>query len=128
MSSAYVDTSVFVAIALGEPGGERLAGRLSALDRIYSSDLLEAELLASLQRENVDADPGPLLSAITWIRPDRRLTSELRQVLAKGHVRGADLWHLACALLVAGDHASELIFLTLDSRQKKAATTLGFQT
>ena len=45
----------------------------------------------------------------------------------EGYVRGADLWHLACALYVAAS-PGELTFLTLDERQRTVAKALGFKT
>ena len=43
-----------------------------------------------------------------------------------GQLRGADLWHVATALYVAGE-ADRLCFVTLDQRQRDAAAALGFQ-
>jgi len=42
-----------------------------------------------------------------------------------GHLKGADLWHLACALVVSPD-PGEITFLTLDRRQKEVARQAGF--
>jgi len=47
-------------------------------------------------------------------------------VLRHGYVRGADLWHLACALYLK-KRVKELLFLTLDQRQQEAAMKLGFR-
>lgn len=89
-----------------------------------ASTLAEAELLATLTRERIeplaDAVPG-----LQWIGPTRRLTPELRRVLATGYLRGADAWHVACALFVDPE-ASDLAFLTLDERQRAAAAAVGF--
>jgi predicted nucleic acid-binding protein len=125
MKVAYVDTSCLVAIAFGERGSKALAKRLQGFDRLLSSDLLEAELLSTLTREKATDDPGGLLSHLDWLFPDRPLTTEYSRVLTAGYVRGADLWHLACALYVA-PKAEEMYFLTLDKRQKKVAKQLGF--
>jgi len=40
-------------------------------------------------------------------------------------LKGADLWHLACAVFLAAN-PRELVFLTLDQRQKTVAAKLGF--
>lgn len=48
MKLAYVDTSCLVAIAVAEPGARKVAGRLGRLDRLFSSNLLEAELRSAL--------------------------------------------------------------------------------
>jgi len=47
--------------------------------------------------------------------------------LTHGDVRGADLWHLACALFLTSVPA-QIGFLTLDQRQNELAAALGFQT
>lgn len=124
MKAAYVDTSCLVAIAFGEGGAAELTRRIEGFDVVFSSNLLEAELRAAFVREAVDYD-ATLLSGMGWILPDRSLGPEIETVLAAGYVRGADLWHLACALHVAGD-PTELTFLTLDARQAAVAEVLGF--
>jgi len=40
-------------------------------------------------------------------------------------VKGAHLWHLACALFLAPE-PKDLAFLTLDKRQEAVARKLGF--
>lgn len=125
MTVAYVDSSCLVAIAFTEPGAQRLAARLAAFDRLVSSNLLEAELRAAFAREAVPADPEPLMSGLTWVYPDRPLTREFQVIAAAGYLRGADLWHLACALFLAPAGAG-LVFLTLDTRQAQVASVLGF--
>jgi hypothetical protein len=93
---------------------------------VISSNLLEAELAAALLREGVPVSSArPLLSNIDWILPQRALSPEFARVLDVGYLRGADLWHLACALFVAPDPAL-LSFLTLDRRQSEVAAALGF--
>lgn len=124
MNVAYVDTSALVAIAFGEAGGARLARRLESFDELLSSNLLEAELRATLTREGV-SDGDNLLTWIAWVLPDRTLGPEIGQVLSTGYLRGADLWHLACALYVAED-PKDLSFVTLDERQRELAAILGF--
>ena len=91
-----------------------------------SANLLEAELRAAFVREAVK-DAPEALGAISWILPDRPLSEEIATVLEAGYVRGADCWHLAAALYVAGT-PGDLTFLTLDSAQKSAAARLGFKT
>jgi uncharacterized protein with PIN domain len=124
MRIAYVDTSCLVAIALDEPGGAAMAKRLTAFGRLVSSNLLEAELRAALAREEIREDCGALLSWIGWVHPDRPLTAEYRRVLAAGRVRGADLWHLACALYLK-DRLGALAFATLDRTQHELAAASG---
>ena len=123
--AAYVDTSCLVAIALGEPGSAKVAARLAAYESLFAAGLLEAELKSALRREGVPGDAGDVLPALGWIYPDRPLSGEIDRVLEAGHVKGADTWHLACALYLAPD-GHELRFETLDVRQRAVAVKLGF--
>ena len=125
MKIAYVDTSCFVAVAFAEPGADKLTKRLSQFSRLVSSNLLEAELRSALVREKVEADCAPLLSWIAWVYPDRPLSHEFCEVLVRGHARGADLWHLACALFLK-KRLGKLSFLTLARQQRDLAKSLGF--
>ena len=111
---------------LREPGDEAIARRIDQFPRVFSANLLEAELRSVCRRESLLL-PQSHLSAVIWIEPDRPLSAEIERVLSAGYVRGADCWHLAAALYVAPE-PGELTFLTLDKRQRDVATTLGFRT
>ncbi|MDT8436572.1 MAG: PIN domain-containing protein [Gemmatimonadota bacterium] len=124
MNLAYVDTSCLVATAFGERGAKRLRQRLLTFDELVSSNLLEAELRSAFHREDVAFAPE-MLSWIAWVLPDRPLGREMSRVLEVGRLRGADLWHLACALYLV-DEPGEATFLTLDARQRRVASGLGF--
>jgi uncharacterized protein with PIN domain len=124
MAVAYVDTSCLVAIAFREPGSPALRRRLERFDELLASNLLEAELRAALRREGVTDEPE-LLRALSWILPHRPLQPEIARVLEAGYARGADCWHVATALYLAGDPAA-LHFVTLDERQGAVAARLGF--
>ena len=124
---AYIDTSCLVAVALGEPEAEAWRVRIAACDGIWSCDLLNAELRATLHREGGHLDPEPLLQRIGWVRPNRRLDAELALVLAQGYLRGADLLHVASALFLAPSPGN-ILFLTCDAQQRKVASSLGFIT
>jgi hypothetical protein len=113
-----------VAVAFGEPGYEALVARLESFDQLYSSNLLEAEVRAAFQREGVAVD-GTLLERLSWVLPDRALSVEIGTVLEAGYLRGADLWHVACALFLSAD-PRELAFLTVDEQQAAVAATIGF--
>ena len=125
MKVAYVDSSALVAIMFGEPGATATIRQLDACDELFSSNLLEAELKASLAREQVSLEVE-MLRWLSWVLPDRPLTPEINRVLAAGHLRGADLWHVACALYLADDPGA-IIFVTLDKQQRAAARKLGFK-
>jgi predicted nucleic acid-binding protein len=120
----YVDTSCLVAVAFAERGFEDVIARLDGLDRLVSSNLLEAELRAVLHREGVDDDEA-ILARITWVLPDRSLRPEIDAVVTAGRLRGADLWHVACALYLS-PQPGELEFVTMDQRQASVAAVLGF--
>ena len=125
MRLAYVDTSCLVAIAFAEAGATKVAGRLGRMDRLFASNLLEAELRSALAREGLSVDPAELLSGITWVYPNRPLRGEFERIALEGYVKGADLWHLACALFLAPE-PKDLAFLSLDKRQEAVARKLGF--
>ena len=67
-----------------------------------------------------------MLDAVSLIATSGSLVEECSQVLELGYLRGADLWHLATAIFVAGQHRDELIFISLDDRQRGQAKKLGF--
>jgi uncharacterized protein with PIN domain len=126
LGRAFVDTSCLVAIALGERGAAAVAARLKRFDELFASNLLEAELRATLTRERVAIDPD-VLTWLDWIFPDRPLTQEISRVLAAGYLRGADAWHVACALHMS-ENPEAVTFLTLDRPQRAVARRLGFRT
>ena len=126
MKAAYVDTSCLVAVAFGESGSARMASRLKSYDVILAAGLVEAELKAALMREGLTGGTADFLPELDWVYPDRPLGAEIDRVLAAGYVRGADAWHLACALFLSPDGA-ELHFETLDTRQRSVARSLGFR-
>jgi predicted nucleic acid-binding protein len=126
VKTAYVDSSCLVAIALDEPGARTLLVTISRFDRLFSSNLLEAELRSALSREGSRGRFGNFLAVMRWVFPDRRLTPEVDRILAEGTLRGPDLWHLACALFLRG-RVDNLSFLTLDNKQGEVARSLGFR-
>ena len=125
MRTAYVDTSAIIAIAFREAGSDGLAGRINGFDHVSSSNLLEAELRSACTREGRPV-PEILVSGFRWVQPTRPLSTELRSVLRAGYLRGADLWHVACALYMAQE-AEDVTFITLDQRQAEVAAALRFR-
>lgn len=86
-----------------------------------------AELLAAFQREGRPlSEAEPMLDAVSLIATSGSLIEECTQVLELGYLRGADLWHLATAVFVAGSHRDEVLFISLDDRQRRQAKQLGF--
>jgi predicted nucleic acid-binding protein len=125
MRVGYLDTSVLVAIAFDEPRAARLTKQVRSFDKLLSSSLLESEFLAVAEREGVRDRASNLLEPISWVFPDRRLAQEIHRILDIGYIRGADLYHLATALLLFPAPRGEF-FLTLDQRQGAIARELGF--
>ncbi len=123
MKLAYVDTSCLVAIAFAEEGHEALADELQGFDRLFSSNLAEAELRSACRRERVERPEG-LLSTLTWVFPSRPLTDEYLEILSRGYVRGADLFHLGCALFLRRE-LENLAFVSVDQPQLEVARSLG---
>ncbi len=126
MKAAYLDTSCLLAIAFSEPGHEQIRSRIEGFDQVFSSNLLEAELRAAIEREQVVGPPEEMLLGIEWVLPDRPLTPEYSEVLSQGYLRGADLWHLACALLLRRK-LKALHFVSLDRRQLDVAQQVGLR-
>jgi predicted nucleic acid-binding protein len=124
---AYVDSSCFIAIALEEPGFEAVIERLETFDVWFSSTLMEAELRSVLARSGSSDDGSVLTHDVSWVTPPRPLHALIGRVLAAGdNLRGADVWHVACALYAAG-RPEQMTFLTLDNRQRDVARRLGFR-
>ena len=129
MSLGYVDSSCIVAIALGEPECEALKESLGRFSILFSSGLLEAEVLSVLRREAVAEIPLDGFSTeIEWVVPEKPLGAEIREALAAGRLRGADLWHVASALYLRRQLGDGLAFVTLDGEQRAVAAELGFST
>jgi predicted nucleic acid-binding protein len=128
LKAAFIDTSAVAAVLFQEPGFNPIHRCFLSLERLYASGLLEAEIRASAAREGLEArDVETALSQMNWVFPDRPLSQELDAVIRTGvPLRGADLWHVACALYLARDPA-HLDFITLDSAQAEAAKALGFK-
>lgn len=126
--NAYLDTSFLVAVAFREEGWRRCKRILARCRAVFSSELLVAELLAAARREGIRpkmmARP---LAGVTIVLPDRAIRPEIDRVLDAGYLRGADLWHVACACYLASS-PRDLAFLSLDDRQRAVASSLGFAT
>ena len=126
MTVAYLDSSCLVALVLGEPSARRVGGMLRPFARLVSSNLLEAEVRSALGRERV-VPAADTFAGVGWVLPERALAQEFERVAALGTLRGADLWHVACALYL-DPTAAELAFVTLDAAQRKVAAAVGFAT
>jgi predicted nucleic acid-binding protein len=125
MAAAYVDSSCLLAVAFGEPGARRAEKAIRSYSPLLASNVVEAEVGAVLAREGTTAG-AEIFKGISWVFPDRALTAELERALDHGRLRGADLWHVACALYL-DPSAKELAFLTLDGSQGQVAAAVGFE-
>ena len=126
-ATAYVDASALLAVSLREPTAASVIRRLAAFRHLASANLLEAEMRSAFAREGMDL-AGGLPYPIEWVHIDRPLTSEIVAALRVGYLRGADLWHIAVALYLDATLSSELVFITLDQRQRAVAAGLGLLT
>ncbi len=127
MSAAYVDSSCLVAVLLGEPAGVPVGETLGRHDRLFASNLLDAEVSSAARRERIALLRPGVFQDLLWVLPGRSLAAEIDTALAAGYLRGADLWHVASALYLRAD-IPELEFLTLDRTQDQVAAALGFPT
>lgn len=124
MITAYVDSSVLVAIEFRQHDTDALIRRLEQYQVVTSSNLLEAEYRSACWRESWTPS-NLLLAAIDWIIPSRPLEAEFNIALAAGYLRGSDLWHVATALYAA-TAPKEISFVTTDIQQGRVAAKLGF--
>jgi PIN domain nuclease of toxin-antitoxin system len=127
MRLAYVDTSALLAVLFEEAEAPSVVSALAASEVLYAANLVEAELRSVLHRERFDlAELASLLTTIQWLFPVRSLRSEFDQILACGYLRGADLWHLACALYLRENLAAPVL-ISCDQRQRDVARKLGLE-
>jgi len=69
LKSAYVDSSLLLAIAFGEPNAAHLAERLDRFDSVYASDLVEAEVLSAVAREALTLPDAEAFASLNWTFP-----------------------------------------------------------
>jgi predicted nucleic acid-binding protein len=128
LKALFIDSSAIMAVLLEEPPAREMREVLRRYEPVFASGLLEAEVRSASYREKVeDERVEAALACVNWLTLERSLAPEIARVLATGiFLRGADLWHVACALYLAGN-PSQLPFLTLDHHQAEAAGRLGFK-
>jgi predicted nucleic acid-binding protein len=127
LKRVYVDSSAIVAVQFGETERSRILAVMRAHDEVVSTTLLTAEMLATLARASLPLSSADrLLARVARFAPPDDLRAECERALAVGSLRGADLWHVASALRLAGRHVKRLRFCTLDLAQRAVAAGLGF--
>lgn len=130
---AYVDTSVVLRIALGEP---RPLREWRSLDMACSSELLRVESLRSLDRARVllrlaDEEIAGRREAVLAMLKGFHIARLDARVLMRAAdpfptlIRTLDALHLATALLARVEH-EDLVFATHDERLGTAARAVGF--
>lgn len=125
--NSYIDSSFVLAILFQEEGCQEASLSLSRSNKIYSSTLLEAEVLAAIKRNKLNPDDAnEIFNMVSFVNISRRLTPEILLSLQQGYAKGADTHHLATALYL-DPTAEKLAFLTLDKVQMKIAAQLGFK-
>lgn len=126
--NSYIDSSYVLAILFQEDSHKAASLRLSRSSRIYSSILLEAEVLSAIKRNGLNPeDADEIFSMVSFVDISKRLSHEIKLTLQKGYAKGADTLHLATALSL-DPTAKQIAFLTLDKTQTKIAKQLGFVT
>ena len=127
MKRLYIDTSALVAVQFGEPARARVLAVMRSHDQVISTSLVSAEMLAALRRADLPLTSADrLLERVARLAPPDDMRAKCEQALAQGSLRGADLWHVASALRLAGKHRKRLPFCTLDAGQRAVAAALGF--
>jgi predicted nucleic acid-binding protein len=128
MTRAFVDSSVVVAIVLGERSAPGLRTALTHFETLVATPLLVAEVTATLRREGRPVDHADAwLERLALFEPEGTLREECGAALEVGGARGADLWHVAAALQLMGKKQRRaLTFVTMDVAQGKLAKKLGF--
>jgi predicted nucleic acid-binding protein len=137
---AYVDSSLPLAVLLGQAHASLAAALWDAHPRRVSSLLLEAECRTVLRRAARSA-PGRLpdgwlvdrerlldswLLGIHLRTIDRAVAERLAAEPGLGACRTLDAVHLATALLLRDHLGSGLVLCTFDLEQAAAARELGF--
>lgn len=127
MKVAYLDSSVIIALLLEEGPSKQIRKTLTSFKKLYSASLLEAEVLATAKRENIDLSFAySFISPIGLLFSEQSLQKEYEEIFSLGYCRGADAYHLASALFLDPEK-SNLFFFTLDEKQKLIAKKMGFK-
>jgi hypothetical protein len=126
LKAAYIDTSLLIGIWFQKFASVK--ARAIRQYELFSSELLIAEVLAFGNRESIEQNLlWEAFKGLSWVIPEGSISDECMRVIQSGYVRGADLWHLACACYLS-PNPKELAFLTLDEQQGEVAARLGFRT
>jgi len=118
----YLDTSVALHVLLpwGDPRASEWLAGTDGVDALYSSTLLQLEIMRVLRREQMALDlAGDVLDRVSLVSIDDQLLRSAGAI--KPHVRSLDAIHMAtCGLL-----GEEMTLVTHDTGLRKAAHELG---
>ncbi len=95
---------------------------LSGLQRRRREGALGLRAFDAARRRLFDLE-----AAATVVQPSEALRNRADRLLAVHGLRAADAFHVAAALVLAGDRPEGLAFVTRDGRQGVAAAREGFQ-
>ncbi len=137
---AYMDSSVVLAVLLGQPEAAVAAAWWDEHPRRVSSVLLEAECRTVLRRAAKSGARLPRgwlarqertlaewLDAVTLRIVDRGIVERLAIESALGGCRTLDALHLATALELRDHLGPGFVLCTLDAEQASLAAALGLQ-
>jgi predicted nucleic acid-binding protein len=123
LTHAYVDTSALVAATFG--GAPKVVLEVLLKAHLFVGTVGEAELASVYRREGRKPEElRELQRSWSLVTPRESLLPQLQRVLDTGYLRGADAWHVACALWLTPDPGA-LYFVTLDLAQARVARMLG---
>jgi uncharacterized protein len=123
-STAYLDTSAFVKLVVGEPESAALRRRLRSWPDRAAATLVRTEAVRALRRSGNDHLVGNarrLFATMSMIRLDEPLLDHAGGLGPPG-LRSLDAIHLAAALAISPDLG---VFLTYDERLREAALAQG---
>lgn len=132
----YAESSAVLAWLLGEPPGETVRERLSAADRVLTSDLTLVECdrvlhravalreLSEAEAASRRADLAAVAAQWTTIRVGAEVIERARQPFAKEPIRTLDALHLSAAL-VARAAVPDVVLLSLDDSVRANGRRLG---
>jgi predicted nucleic acid-binding protein len=127
LKAAYIDSSVIIAASLNQLTKSDKFFEICEEYEFFSSYLLAAETYSAMKREKFPLKVAqPFIERANFL--SRPIHAELfKKGLKKAYVRGADLYHIATALLIRENYSSQISFFSLDSKQSEVAKKCGLK-
>lgn len=127
MQALYIDSSALMALLFKQSDHINIKKIMINANELISSNLIIAECFSACTREKFDKILcWEFLQEISMVIPESKLQLELEKVFHCGYLRGANAYHLACALYL-DNNTQELGFLSRDQNQCLVAQQLGFK-